>query len=453
MWPALYLPKGEPKHEKLDLRTTDLVGLLLELEGILFSGQIEILSPHEHGLLLFHAGSLYNGFYDGTEDLQLTPLQVVEHFLQRRQRGSDTLLNVSALPEAVIEALGALQTRQPVYRELETSFLNMEKLFQTLTDKGFTGCLRFYRVRSHTRLGNLLVKMNKITHDQLQEAVRLQLARKQGLRLGDALVENGAISAEDLKDALALQSHARKGSDVEIALALFVRGKFLGSYTHMHRQLDPDLDGVRSELGDAEVLMDILEGGLPEAVPLEPLLRPKEAPRAAGSAPHELADGATPAPPKTVEVPAEEPFEDAMSLHGEELVLDLPLDLGHLAGPLSPEPNDTTPPSVPEEEATVPDGEAHEPASPVPIAPAPEPGNFPEHLEGWPYLLAVVERYMGHLGRRLVEHEAKGLHAPGKEWTPAQLSELNERLARSAPLILGATRARRMTEQVRERLG
>jgi hypothetical protein len=320
------------------------------------------------------------------------------------------------------------------------------------------------------------------------------LARKQGLRLGDALVEIGALNPEDLKEALELQAHARKGSDVEIAIALLSQGRFLGSYTHMHRVFDTSLEGVRAQLAGAEVLMDILEGGLPDPVPLEPLLRPdEEIPQPAAAAAETASLEASSAPP--LPSPGPQTPGEAANLRGDELMFDLSLDLegltetptplpARLPSKAAPEPAAEP---VPAEAGSVPAaaGSAPAAAGSVPAAagsvpaaagsvpaeagseepaqarvqeeatprPAPEPEGYPDHLRGWPYLLAVTERHMGHLGRKLLEHEAKGLHTPGMEWTGAQLQELNERLGRSAPLIVGATRARAMTEQIRERLG
>lgn len=480
VWPVLYLPKGEPKYQKLDYWTADLAGLLRELQADEFSGYVEILSPHQHGLFLFHTGRLCNCFYDGTEELQLTHPQVVEYFLQKKRRGPETAIHVMTLAPAVLEALSALETRRPLYRELETSFLDMEKLFDTLDAKHFTGFLRFYRIRSHTRLGNILIKMNKISREQLQEAVRLQLSRKNGMRLGDALVQTGAISAQDLDSALDLQSHARKGSDVEIGLALFRSGEFLGGYSHMHKQFGRNRDEILTQMVGTEVLLDITEGSLPDPIDLQTLLT-QDAPRPEApleSARREPAAGLpragnAPQPP-TLDLSSER----VMILRNEDLFLDL-RDLpeapepkeSEAVPPIQPvQPGSPVPsvPPVPPEAAGLPDEIAEavtvlEPPAETPVSipeeavrevEAPPPSRYwvSEELKGLDYVQAVVDKFMGPLGCKLLEREMKMLGIPGREWNGDQLRDLNQRLEKSARLILGVQQARKMYDKIMERL-
>jgi len=474
----LYLPKGERKYEKLDYWTTDLAGLLKELQAENFTGYLEILSTQQHGLFIFHEGAVYNCFYDGTEDLQLTPLQIIEYFLQKKKRGPETIISVSAIAPQIVSCLSALEIRPPLYRELETSFLDMDKLFETLEGKHFKGLLRFYHIRSHNRLGNILIKMNKITREQLQDAVRLQLSQKGSLRLGDVLVQSGAIDAQDLDSALNLQSHARKGSNVEIAIALFDQGRFIGGYSHMHKQFNRTRDQILPELVGTEVLMDIVAGGLPDAIDLHPILYKNkevvvEQPSEKSS---EIAESVPAAPPAESDPhPAARPSksvvpeaaESAMVLRGEDLVL---LDLSQdWPGQENIEPNvevaeaSETPAPEPETPELMPEPIPAAESEPEPVAvvvadsvsPAePEPQSYwiSDELTGLDYVEAVAEKFMGPLGKSLVGREVKALGFLGREWMPTQLQELSRRVEKASSLILGANQARKLADKLGERL-
>jgi len=298
LWPSLYTPKGTFKYENLNHRITQLPGLIQELVRQDYSGILEILAPHEKGLLVFHHGVLYNSFYEGTQDLKLSREQILTHFFQTKTAERDTLIQIIELPDRVVEALGALQPRPPAHRELETSFLDLPRLLDTFRRKHFTGSLRFYRIRNNTRLGNLLVRLKKITPEQLQEAVRLQLSGEGALRLGDALVKIKAVSPEDLKAALDRQALTRKGSDVEIALALFWRGEWLGGFQGADGELVTDPATVIAWVNVPEMFMDIIDGRFPEPVDLASVLptagrsAPVKNAGEPGSAPiHELPGG------------------------------------------------------------------------------------------------------------------------------------------------------------------
>lgn len=274
MWPLLYLPKGEIKVEKLYYRQANLPGMIKDLSAEAFNGYIEILALQEKGLIVFHQGEVVSCFYEGTDELELTQEQIIRHFLDEQSKESDTIINVYGLTAEMIVSLSALCTPAPIHRELESSFMDMNKLVETLARKRYDGVLRFYRIRNNTRLGNLLLRMNKISSDQLREAVRLQLSRGGALRLGDALVEIGAIAPAELEDALDRQSYTRKGSDLEIAIALFYQGQFLGGYTQENGIIITSLPKVLSWMsGSRDVLMDIIESHMPGALNIDRLLQ------------------------------------------------------------------------------------------------------------------------------------------------------------------------------------
>jgi hypothetical protein len=273
VWASLYTPIGTLKYEKLNYRITRFSTLMDELIGQKFSGYVEILAPHEHGLVILYNGKVCNCFYEGTEDLTLSREEVIEHFLRTETKERDTIINVGELAPRIIVALGALEIRQPAHRELETVFLDLGRLLETLSRKHFTGALRFYRIRNNTRLGNILLRLKKITADQLREAIRLQLSGEGALRLGDALVQSGAIGKKDLEDALDRQSNTRKGSDLELAIALFSEGEFLGGYRYADKKIVSDRAEVISWLSTSETLMDIIDGMLPPMIDIASLLQ------------------------------------------------------------------------------------------------------------------------------------------------------------------------------------
>jgi hypothetical protein len=390
----LYLPKGITRYEKLDYSTADVVALFRELAAQDFTGYLEIVSPVQRGFFGWHIGRLYTAFYDGDDGRELSREDVLRHFILKKKRNAETVINVTELDPRLAEATGLLTHRPPLYRELETGFIDMVRLFDTLNAKRFVGVLRFYHVRSHTRLGNILIKMNKITRDQLQQAVRLQLSHQGALRLGDALVQIGAIEPADLGSALDLQSHARKGSDIELALAAFYEGDFLGGYTHIHKQFKTSRDEILPQLVGTEVLMDILEGGLPDPLDLEALLNFPEQPAPAPDFPPPLST-----PQARVDSPEEpNPFsgEDGFNLKAEDLILDLHpqadsvedafLTLSTTAeevaeAPAPPRPRAAEKPPVP-----APLENLREPDLPAPVEPPKVMPEFPPRFQPEPQL-------------------------------------------------------------------
>ncbi|MCD4812662.1 hypothetical protein K8S19_03095 [bacterium] len=274
MWASLYTPVGKLKYEKLNYRITKLSTLLEELLAQDFSGYVEILAPHEHGLIVFCNGRVYNCFYEGTEDLELSRTQIIEHFLRTETTERETIINVAELDPQIITALSALESRTPAHRELETVFLDMGKLFETFARKKFTGNLRFYRIRNNTRLGNILLRLEKITAEQLRDAIRLQLSGEGALRLGDALKQIGAIDEKGIEEALDRQNVTRKGSDLELALAVFHAGEFLGGYRFSDKALIKDKQEVIKWLAVSEILMDIIDGALPQFLDVKSILHP-----------------------------------------------------------------------------------------------------------------------------------------------------------------------------------
>ena len=437
MWPQLYTPSGKLKYEKLAYRSARFADLLAELLVPAFSGYVEILALHEHGLLLFHRGQIRNGFYEGTEDLQLSPQDVIRHFMTTGTSERETVLNVGELNPEVLEALGALTARTPAHRELETTFLDMPKLFATFARKRFTGTLRFYRIRSNTRLGNLLLRLNKITADQLREAIRLQLSGEGALRLGDALVKSGAIRPQDLQEALNRQSVTRKGSDLEVALALFHGGAFLGGYTAEERQLVTSQTEVISWLNQPELLMDIVEGVLPQPVDAQTVLGPGQAAPEPAPKTRNQPAAKTPAPEAAAPAPLE---EETLSFKADDLILEI-----HEGGEQAPPPS----PAYTEnlawlEDLPGPQGQAAE----EPEAPAPEP----QPLQGLAAVEFIADKHMGFLGRALLGREKKKVEISGRGLNAAQLKNISDLLFQSARLVLGTDAAEAMAQEIEANL-
>ncbi len=522
MWPVLYLPQGETKTIALDSRTADMKALLLNLQEQRFNGYVEILASHEHGLLLFHQGRICNCFYEGTVELKLSREQIIRHFLPTMTKRGDTIITTAELAPQRLEALSALEIKPPVQQELETVFLDMNKLFDTLCRKDFTGTLRFFQIRNNPRLGNILLKMKKITPDQLREALQLQLSGDGALRLGDALVKIKALSAGDLKEGLTRQLYTRKGSDNELALALFYEGVFLGGYTSGDKILTASRQEVLAWISAEGVLLDIIEGVLPRAVAfpleleseLEPI-KPKSSRAEARPISRTTAikipeRGRKDEKTKTEEPekPASDPelqrlIEETLNLKGDDLVLDIGLTVdAMLSEPKPAERNRETadsPRDIPDEKSRSEEilPEAAPPSShgrpkkidttaavdqegnSILAAPAShsgisEPGAIkdparlfvekdqdeeaglkplPDNLSGLEYMRAVMEKYMGFLGRALLEQEQERLELPKKIRSNAQLRIINKHLFFPLSLIVGPSMARRIGEEIQARIG
>lgn len=506
MWAWLYLPKGRVKYERLDYWATDVAAIMHGLALEQFNGYVEILSTHQHGLFIFYNGGVVNCFYEGEEDLQLKPEEILDYFIQKKQPKVQTIINAMELDPRIIEALSALEARKPLYSELEVNFLDMDKMFETLKAKRFTGVLRFYHIRSHPRLGNILLKMNKISREQLQDAVRLQLSHKGSLRLGDALVQINAIKPADIENALNLQSHARKGSDIEVAIAVFHRGGFLGGYSHTHKNFERSRAEILPQLVGTEVLLDIIEGELPRTVDLGPPLQRAGFPVADAPAPAGEIRPAAPAP-----AAAAEDQMDTLQLSADDLIEEAPAGNPPVSRPAEPpeqpppalaadwatepaagqpatragsarpalrshppsraakikthqnlqkqpEPVDTENAAVAKAAAPAADKTAGAPAAaakaPEPAAPAPAvPEAAPAPLPPLEHLHAVAEKFLGPLGRRLLGKEIQALGIESTAMGPEQLASLSERLVAASRLIIGKTQAQKMRQAVAERLG
>lgn len=73
-----------------------------------------------------------------------------------------------------------------------------------------------------TSLGNILLRMNRLTKEQLFRAVGIQ-ARARDHLLGALLIETGAVSDVDVAAALAIQAKMRGGERVNAELDLLDR--------------------------------------------------------------------------------------------------------------------------------------------------------------------------------------------------------------------------------------
>lgn len=444
MWPILYLPKGELRFEKRDYRTASLAAWIEELRRGNFNGCLEILAPHEHGLLIFQNGSLFSCFQEGSRELSGPRETVLRHFLETEPQTHETLVRAVALDSRFLEALSALDNQNPMQRELETSFLDMGKLFETLIRKHFTGTLRFYTVRNHTRLGNILIKMGKINQDQLKEAIRLQLAGEGGLRLGDALVKTGAISFNDLREALSRQSQTRKGSRTELALACFWQGEWLGGYTFAQRQLVLETAVILQWLNQPDVLMDMMEGRLPAAMDFPFLPAPQSVPSVKSAEPIPDTAGR--------EVKADQVLrdlaDDTFRLKADDLILDL-----ESAGTLIHEPLKT--------EAAEPEGLAEGEAADRPDEPesGPEPVSETLHPEpvreipvpqpaeedAWAFLSRVAEKHLGFFGNPLLFREKRNLKFSAPHLAEEEFyRQLQERFLQKVSETFGATLAEKV---------
>ncbi len=478
MWSTLYSPTGCLKYEKLNYQAAKFATLLEELIEENFSGYLEVLALHEHGLIVFHKGRICNCFYEGTDDLDLSREEIIKHFLNTKSRVQESIINVGELDPRVVLALSALENKRPVHRELETVFLDMPKLIATFGRKKFTGSLRFYHIRNNTRLGNILLKLNKITTDQLRDAIRLQLSGEGALRMGDALVQIGAIGAEDVKEALDRQSFARKGSDIEVGLALFSQGVFLGGYTEDDKITMQKQSEVLSWVNNKEVLMDIIEGVLPAPLALDKILpslsgkaAPKPKPKKSATK-TSVKEKARAAANNFQDFP-----DDTLMLRADDLILEI-------HSQASPPPADaqkpsafdknlewlrevengnvSAPPPAPAESLSpVPEFEAFEDndqyiseaaaalaeseqVSTRPLSPVQQKVEWIDHM---------FESRMGFLGKALLDREKKKVEIPGRGLTAVQLKSINEHMYASARLIIGSEAAGEIRQDIEEHLG
>jgi hypothetical protein len=477
-----------------------MTALLLKLQKQHFNGYVEILASHEHGLLLFHQGRICNCFYEGTAELKLSREQIIRYFLPTTTKTSDTIIKTTELDPQRLEALSALAIKPPVQQELETVFLDMNKLFDTLCRKNFTGTLRFFQIRNNPRLGNLLLKMKKITAEQLREAIQLQLSGAGALRLGDALVKIKALSAGDLKEALTRQLYTRKSSDNELALALFFEGVFLGGYTSADKILTASRQEVLAWILADGVLLDIIEGVLPKEVSFPLELKPESElepinPKTsrAEARPlsrkteikipdrHRKEEKKIPKKAKAPEVQApnqelQQLIAETLNLKGDDLILDFGLSADTIPSPPKPagrnQERDASPRDILDEKfrsdeilpaAAVPTH--YESLEPVerPETKDPFAGEdqdkkldlepLPDNLQGLEYMRALMEKYMGFLGRSLLKREQERLEMPYEIQSNAQLRIINKNLFLPLSLLVGPSMARRIVNEIQSRIG
>jgi hypothetical protein len=108
----------------------------------------------------------------------------------------------------------------------------------------FRKILVWRATRDHSSLGNVLVRLGYVTHEQIGDA----LARQRRERIGDLLVASGYVTVEQLREALLHQRVARDEAGLNDLVQLYgnERREVLRGVIHGLREVT-DLSGQVNE--------------------------------------------------------------------------------------------------------------------------------------------------------------------------------------------------------------
>ena len=137
----MMLPKDRPLYTNLGTSFTDFDQLLAELKGTRATGYINVTFPDYEGIILLSAGDVVNALEQG-EESRVSGSNARSAVLNR-VRGKGGSISVYGLAPELVGLLSVLLESEVIYKSLETSFANPDRLVAKLRDDGHTGHLEF----------------------------------------------------------------------------------------------------------------------------------------------------------------------------------------------------------------------------------------------------------------------------------------------------------------------
>lgn len=133
----MFLPRDEPKYERLNTSFTNFGELIAELAGQRHTGYVEVSFPDYVGIVLLDAGSVVNaveqsGGRRGAGEAALRGIG-------QRARERNGQIAAYGLPASVVTTLGLVANSEIVYRDLSASFVNVDRLIAKLQSDHHTG--------------------------------------------------------------------------------------------------------------------------------------------------------------------------------------------------------------------------------------------------------------------------------------------------------------------------
>ena len=137
----MMLPKDRPLYTNLGTSFTDFDQLLAELKGTRATGYINVTFPDYEGIILLSAGDVVNALEQG-EESRVSGSNARSAVLNR-VKGKGGSISVYGLAPELVGLLSVLLESEVIYKSLETSFANPDRLVAKLRDDGHTGHLEF----------------------------------------------------------------------------------------------------------------------------------------------------------------------------------------------------------------------------------------------------------------------------------------------------------------------
>jgi hypothetical protein len=133
----MFLPREEPKYERLNTSFTDFGALVADLAAQRHTGYLQVTFPDYDGIVLMEAGSVINA---------------VEHCGERRLAGEEALravglrarerngrIDAYGLPSTLVATLALVANSEVVHRDLSAAFVSLERLVTKLQSDRHTG--------------------------------------------------------------------------------------------------------------------------------------------------------------------------------------------------------------------------------------------------------------------------------------------------------------------------
>ncbi len=133
------LPRKDPYHKGLKTNYVFIESLVKELRKEEFNGFIELLKEGYKGLILIKNGNVIDARHEiNGEEKDAPAVDVMKRILEE-SRAPEGIINVFKLPEQLTLYFSRQFRREPLYKDLSTSFIDPVGLVAKLQKERFTG--------------------------------------------------------------------------------------------------------------------------------------------------------------------------------------------------------------------------------------------------------------------------------------------------------------------------
>lgn len=133
----MFLPRDEPRYERLNTSFTDFGGLVAELAAQGHTGYLQVSFPDYDGIVLMERGAVLNAVEQRGERRSAGEEAMRGIGLKARERNGR--IDAYALPAAIVATLALIANSEVVHRDLSAAFVSLERLIAKLQHDKHTG--------------------------------------------------------------------------------------------------------------------------------------------------------------------------------------------------------------------------------------------------------------------------------------------------------------------------